>query len=53
LRLQAARHALDLPGAQIADVAITNGFVDQAHFTRLFKKRFGTTPGTIARSRSR
>ncbi|MGN7772435.1 AraC family transcriptional regulator [Phyllobacterium sp. 22552] len=32
-------------GANLADVAVSSGFADQAHFTRHFKKTFGITPG--------
>jgi AraC-like DNA-binding protein len=29
----------------VAQIAFANGFEDAAHFTRAFKKRFGSTPG--------
>jgi AraC-like DNA-binding protein len=29
----------------LADIAITTGFADQAHFTRAFKAIMGMTPG--------
>lgn len=32
-------------GSSPADVAAETGFADQAHFTRIFKQRIGTTPG--------
>lgn len=36
-------------GLQLAEVAIISGFADQAHFTREFKRVYGTTPGKLAR----
>jgi AraC-like DNA-binding protein len=36
-------------GASVADVACELGFADQSHFGRLFKRRFGTTPGAYSR----
>jgi AraC family transcriptional regulator len=51
LRLARARHMLDAPGAALSDVAQRAGFADQAHFTRLFKREFGVTPGAVVRSR--
>lgn len=53
LRLQRARHLLDAPGAVLSDIALRTGFADQAHFTRLFKREFGVTPGVVLRSRRR
>ena len=44
-RLIAARDRLETSGAnKISDVAYRFGFSDQAHFTRLFKAKFGVTP---------
>jgi len=51
LRLERARRLLDVPEAMLSDVAQRTGFADQAHFTRLFKREFGVTPGTVVRSR--
>ena len=51
LRLEHARRLLDTPDAVLADVANRTGFADQAHFTRLFKRQFGVTPGVVLRSR--
>ncbi len=51
LRLQRARRLLDAPNAVLSDVALRAGFADQAHFTRLFKREFGVTPGVVVRSR--
>ena len=36
-------------GQPIADAAIGCGFSDQAHFTREFKRFYGTTPGKLIR----
>jgi AraC-like DNA-binding protein len=49
-RLEAALR--DLRGLRtddqrIADVAARWGFSSQAHFTRLFRARFGCTPGAV------
>jgi AraC-like DNA-binding protein len=47
-RLDHARSQLR-EGASLADVALTVGFADQAHFTRKFKATHGMTPGRYAR----
>lgn len=39
-------------GQPTADLALEAGFSDQAHFTRLFKRAFGLTPGRYARLKS-
>ena len=44
------RHAIDLLANRelsLADIANTSGFADQSHFTRVFKRRTGMTPGTF------
>lgn len=51
LRLERARRMLDTPDAALSEVALTTGFADQAHFTRVFKRRFGVTPGAVVRAR--
>jgi len=51
LRLDRARRLLDRPDASLSDIALRTGFADQAHFTRLFKRHFGATPGSILRAR--
>lgn len=42
-RLTKARRALR-PDRSLADIALTAGFADQAHFTRRFKAAYGITP---------
>lgn len=43
-RLSRARTLL-LKGEQsLTEIAAETGFADQAHFTRVFRKNFGTTP---------
>jgi AraC-like DNA-binding protein len=52
-RIAQAR-ALIMAGTRLADAAAAAGFVDQSHLTRLFKARYGVTPGrwaALARSR--
>ncbi|MFE9028201.1 helix-turn-helix transcriptional regulator [Streptomyces iakyrus] len=47
-RLGKARQVLADPGYRhltIAEVAHCWGFASQAHFTRVFRSRFGRTPG--------
>jgi AraC family transcriptional regulator len=51
-RLERARHLLEQPGASLSDIALRTGFADQAHFTRLFKRQFGVTPGAVLRGRT-
>jgi AraC family transcriptional regulator len=49
LRLERARRLLETAHAGLSDIAQRTGFADQAHFTRLFKRAFGVTPGALAR----
>lgn len=44
LRLEYARRRL-AAGGRIADAALDAGFQDLSHFYRLFRRRFGQTPG--------
>lgn len=39
-----------LAGAALAEAAIGSGFADQAHFTREFRRVYGTTPGKLTRT---
>jgi AraC-like DNA-binding protein len=45
-RVQLARQLLST-GQRVSDVALQLGFADQAHFTRVFKRVVGTTPGVF------
>ena len=49
-RLERARRLLETTGATLSDIAQRTGFADQAHFTKLFKRAFGTTPGALVRA---
>ena len=44
LRLQRARDRI-AAGWTLADTALSCGFSDQSHLTRLFTRQFGHTPG--------
>lgn len=44
VRLERARALLREPGARVSDVALEVGFESPAHFTREFRRRFGTPP---------
>lgn len=48
-RLERAREDLERGGSTIAAVAQRWGFTDQSHFTRLFRRKFGVTPGRSLR----
>lgn len=52
-RLRRAAHDLRAPAYRhrtIAEIAYGAGFSDAAHFTRAFRRRFGTTPSAFRRS---
>ena len=53
VRLDRARERLSRGDARIIDVAYDVGFSDASHFHRLFKRRFGCTPGEIRALASR
>ncbi|WP_190136446.1 AraC family transcriptional regulator [Streptomyces longispororuber] len=54
LRLRANRaRRLLLSGRRPAEVAAATGFADQAHLTRVCKRYFGVTPGTVGPARGR
>lgn len=48
---KAALMLLDDGNASLADIAVAVGFADQAHFTRVFKRVAGATPGEFRRRR--
>jgi AraC family transcriptional regulator len=50
LRLERARRLVETTHATLSDIAQRTGFADQAHFTRLFKRAFGATPGALVRT---
>lgn len=49
LQVQRARHELLATDAPLASIAYRTGFSDQSHFTRLFKRYTGMTPGAFRR----
>src|SRR5688572_24479361 len=49
VRLRAALSALTGTRAPLAEIAAASGFYDQAHFGRLFRRHFGTTPAAYRR----
>ncbi|HZL21390.1 MAG TPA: helix-turn-helix transcriptional regulator [Polyangia bacterium] len=44
-------HEFLADGGSIADAALCSGFADQAHLSRLFKRRYFVTPGAFRRAR--
>jgi transcriptional regulator GlxA family with amidase domain len=52
LRIERARAMLTDAGASLADVACATGFADQSHFTRVFSKIVGTSPGAWRRAQA-
>ena len=51
-RIDWAAEALAASDESIASIAISAGFFDQSHFTRAFKRAFGTTPAEQRRAAS-
>lgn len=47
LRVQFCCQQLSDPEAELIDIALAAGFCDQSHFTRVFKRVTGSTPGTF------
>jgi AraC-like DNA-binding protein len=43
------RQLLAIDDGTLAEIALQSGFADQSHFTRVFKKHFGLTPGVSRR----
>jgi transcriptional regulator GlxA family with amidase domain len=52
LRIERARTMLTDAGASLADVACATGFADQSHFTRVFSRTVGMSPGAWRRSQA-
>jgi AraC family transcriptional regulator len=48
-RVEQSLRALARPELSLAEIAAEAGFSDQAHFGRVFKRHFGTTPGARRR----
>ena len=48
-RIRAACDRLTRPGLSLAAIAAELGFTDQSHFTRVFRRQVGTTPGAWRR----
>jgi AraC family transcriptional regulator len=44
-RIERAKELLRMPHARAADVALAVGFSSQTHFTTMFRRRVGATPG--------
>ena len=44
-RVERAKELLQDPGRELADIAQRCGFVDQSHFTRVFSRSEGYSPG--------
>jgi AraC family transcriptional regulator len=47
LRIAHASKLLSDHAVPLTDIAYTCGFADQSHFTRVFKRRIGITPGVF------
>jgi AraC-like DNA-binding protein len=49
LRVRAAAEALSCGSMALADIAVVNGFYDQSHFSRIFRRKVGVSPGAFRR----
>lgn len=49
IRLNAARRLLEKTDRLVSDIAVATGFFDQSHFTKIFKRERGVTPGEYRR----
>jgi AraC-like DNA-binding protein len=49
LRVRAAAEALSCGSIPLADIALENGFYDQSHFSRVFSRKVGESPGAFRR----
>ena len=50
VRIERSKSILQTRSATIAEVAVRLGFSDQSHFTRIFGRLVGVSPGSFARS---
>ena len=50
LRIERSKSILQTRDSTIAEVAARLGFSDQSHFTRIFGRLVGVSPGNFARS---
>jgi AraC-like DNA-binding protein len=50
LRVERARRLIEEGSHELAAVALEAGFADQSHFTRIFRRLTGATPGAYRRS---
>src|SRR4051812_24547581 len=53
VRIERSKSILQTRDATIAEVAARLGFSDQSHFTRIFGRLVGVSPGSFARSEQR
>ncbi|HVK91546.1 MAG TPA: GlxA family transcriptional regulator [Mycoplana sp.] len=45
IRLDYARHLIEMTERSVASIAADCGFCDSSHFARMYTRRFGSTPG--------
>jgi transcriptional regulator GlxA family with amidase domain len=50
MRLSLARHLIENTSKSIAAIAAECGFCDSSHFSRMFRRRFASTPHDFRRS---
>ena len=53
LRLDEAAEALSRPDAKVLEIVYRTGFNNASYFMRIFRRRFGTTPGAYRRTNRR
>lgn len=51
-RAERARHALEIPGSRVKEVAAELGFVQLSHFSAWFKRQTGTAPREYRQARA-